>query len=239
MKPILNIFAQPVGAPLESFRPCQLSFKTEIGRTVQLLPIHPEQIDFQIIKSLWHSIQQEPDERCWTYLPYPPISGEQQLTDYFKNSFHFAGALHYAIQVGEQCVGWIGLLNIRPEHAVIEIGNVYFSQVMKQSTAATETIYVLLRACFAAGYRRVEWKCDDLNMPSKKAALRFGFEYEGLFRRHVIVKGRNRDTAWFAMLDQDWPRLSQAYAAWLKADNFDAQGQQKVHLNDFIQLYSA
>ncbi|WP_322853480.1 hypothetical protein [Acinetobacter sp. ANC 5054] len=144
MRPILNKFAQPVGVLLESFQACQLPFNVEKGHSVQLIPIYPEQIDPKMIQSLWQSIQQEPDARCWTYLPYPPILDEAELTTYFQNAFHFAGAFHYAIQVGEQFVGWVGLLNIRPTHAVIEIGNVYFSQAMKQSTAATETIYLFI-----------------------------------------------------------------------------------------------
>jgi RimJ/RimL family protein N-acetyltransferase len=126
-------------------------------------------------------------------------------------------------------------LNIQRAHGTAEIGNVYFSHQLKQSRAATETIYLLLRACFSAGYRRIEWKCDDLNEPSKRAALRFGFHYEGLFRQHYIVKGRSRNTAWFSMLDEEWPELDNPYQAWLNADNFDAAGRQKRRLQDFIQ----
>ena len=233
-----NQFGQEVGALLNFVEPCQFTIQPEVGRMVQLIPMLPNQLDDQLIGKLWQSVQQEPDARCWTYLPYEQIQNLQQLKDYFQNSFNFEGAIHYVIQINAEVVGWIALLNLRPKHTVVEIGNVYFSNVMKRSTAATETIYLLLAACFAAGYRRVEWKCDDLNMPSKKAALRFGFEYEGLFRQHVIVKGRNRDTAWFAMLDHQWNDIRQAYQAWLKPDNFDSVGQQKIHLKDFMQLYS-
>lgn len=234
-----NQWGQAVGVTLAQFVPCQFRCKTEEGQSVRLIPMLPDQLDDSLLQRLWQTVQLEPDERCWTYLPYSQIQSMQQLLDYFQQSFHFAGLMHYVIEVGDAIVGWVALLNVRPAHAVIEIGNVYFSSLMKQSTAATETIYLLLKACFAAGYRRVEWKCDDLNTPSKNAALRFGFQFEGLFRQHVIVKGRNRDTAWFAMLDQDWPMLSQAYAAWLDTNNFDEQGQQKVHLKEFMQLYYA
>lgn len=233
-----NQFGQEVGAALNFIEPCQLTIQPEVGRTVQLIPMLPNQLDNQLIKKLWQSVQKEPDASCWTYLPYEQMQNLQQLQDYFQNAFCFEGAIHYVIQINDEVVGWIALLNLRPHHAVVEIGNVYFSNVMKRSTAATETIYLLLAACFAAGYRRVEWKCDDLNMPSKKAALRFGFEYEGLFRQHVIVKGRNRDTAWFSMLDHQWNDILQAYQAWLKPDNFDGDGQQKIHLKDFMQLYA-
>lgn len=233
-----NQFGQEVGAALNFIEPCQLTIQPEVGRTVQLIPMLPNQLDNQLIKKLWQSVQKEPDASCWTYLPYEQLQNLQQLQDFFQNAFYFEGAIHYVIQINDEVVGWIALLNLRPHHAVVEIGNVYFSNVMKRSTAATETVYLLLAACFAAGYRRVEWKCDDLNMPSKKAALRFGFEYEGLFRQHVIVKGRNRDTAWFSMLDHQWNDILQAYQAWLKPDNFDGDGQQKIHLKDFMQLYA-
>ena len=120
---------------------------------------------------------------------------------------------------------------------VIEIGNIYFSHQMKQSVASTEVIYLLLNSCFEQGFRRVEWKCDDLNTPSKRAALRFGFQYEGTFRQDRIYKARNRNTAWFSMLDSEWPRVKAAYLAWLTIDNFDPAGQQKIKLAEFMQQY--
>ncbi len=152
-------------------------------------------------------------------------------------SFGFQNSIHYLIKANGQALGWAALLNIQPAHGVAEIGNLYFSHCMKQSKAATETIYLLLDACFQAGCRRVEWKCDDLNAPSKRAAQRFGFQYEGLFRQHYVVKGCSRNTAWFSILDEEWPELSQAFQAWLQAENFDPNGQQKVRLQDFRQLY--
>ena len=137
------------------------------------------------------------------------------------------------IEVDGEVQGWIALLNPRLGHAVIEIGNVYFSHKMKKSKAATEAIFLLLQQCFKHGFRRVEWKCDDANAPSKVAALRFGFQYEGLFRQDRIVKNRNRNTAWFSIIDEEWSDLEKTYQQSLSPENFDAQGFQKQRLSDF------
>ncbi|AOA59845.1 GNAT family N-acetyltransferase [Acinetobacter larvae] len=202
-----------------------------------LLPV--SQLADQHLTELWACIAQEPDQRCWTYLPYTGFAHQAELQQALTQQFYLAGAQHYVVVTAEGAVGWIALLNLRPEHAVVEIGNVYFSPRLKHSIAATATLYVLLAHCFAQGYRRVEWKCDELNAPSKAAALRFGFQYEGTFRQDRITKGRNRNTAWFSMLDHEWSSLALAYQAWLAADNFDPQGQQKGRLQDFKVLYAA
>jgi RimJ/RimL family protein N-acetyltransferase len=113
----------------------------------------------------------------------------------------------------------------------IEIGNIWMAPVLQRTREATEAIYLMMRHCFDdLGVRRLEWKCDALNAPSRKAAVRFGFEFEGLFRQHYIIKGRNRDTAWFAMIDQDWPKARAGFEAWLDEGNFDGEGRQKVGL---------
>ena len=122
-------------------------------------------------------------------------------------------------------------MRIVPEHGVIEIGNVYWGRGIARTRLATEALYLFARYVFdELGYRRFEWKCNDRNEPSKAAALRFGFEFEGVFRQHMIVKGESRDTAWFAMLDGDWPALKAEYERWLAPDNFDEAGNQKSRL---------
>lgn len=147
-----------------------------------------------------------------------------------KKNFGFTETKHFLIEVEGKILGWIALMNERSEHAVIEIGNVYFSHQMKRSVAATETIYLLLKACFEQGFRRVEWKCDDLNEPSRQAALRFGFQFEGVFRQDRISKGNNRNTAWYSILDEEWQTIQVAYENWLNPENFDAKVQQKKRL---------
>jgi RimJ/RimL family protein N-acetyltransferase len=122
------------------------------------------------------------------------------------------------------------LMRIDPVHGVIEIGNILWGPAIARSRMATEALFLFARHAFDLGYRRFEWKCNNLNEPSKRAALRFGFSAEGVFRQHMVVKGKNRDTAWFAMTDQDWPRIKAGYEAWLRPENFDGAGQQRSKL---------
>ena len=132
-----------------------------------------------------------------------------------------------------RCEGRQALMRIAPEHGVIEIGNVLWGPAMARSRVATEALFLHAHHVFETlGYRRFEWKCNALNAPSRRAAERFGFVYEGTFRQHMVQKGRSRDTTWFAMIDSEWPRLRAAYEAWLAPENFDARAQQKVKLED-------
>ena len=125
------------------------------------------------------------------------------------------------------------MMRIDQAHGVIEIGNIMWGPALQQTRMATEALYLFADHLFALGYRRFEWRCNDLNASSKRAAIRFGFQPEGLFRQHMVVKGANRDTAWFAMTDQDWKRLCPSYQAWLSPDNFDAYGRQVRKLEDY------
>jgi RimJ/RimL family protein N-acetyltransferase len=223
-----------VGVLVSSFDSIKPAFSSLEGRTVKLHLLSTHTLSPIQHQQIWQVVQSEPNATCWTYLPYSGFAQPEALMKVLDHNFNFVDAVHFAIETALGVVGWVGLLNIRPEHRVIEIGNVYFSHQMKRSTAATEVLYLLLKHCFAQGYRRVEWKCDDLNAPSKKAALRFGFQYEGTFRQDRIVKGRNRDTAWFSIIDTEWPNVQLAYEAWLADTNFDAQGQQKVSLVELM-----
>lgn len=127
------------------------------------------------------------------------------------------------------------LMRITPEHGVIEIGNILWGPRMARSRIATEALFLFARHAFRdLGYRRFEWKCDALNEPSRRAALRFGFSFEGVFSQHMVVKGRNRDTAWFAIIDRDWPRLEAGMERWLDPGNFDAEGRQRRRLSDLL-----
>jgi RimJ/RimL family protein N-acetyltransferase len=131
-----------------------------------------------------------------------------------------------------RATGIASYMRIEPAHRVIEIGGIVLSPALQRKPGATEAMYLMARHVFEdLGYRRYEWKCDALNAPSRRAALRLGFTFEGIFRSHMIIKGRNRDTAWFAMLDSDWPARKAAFEAWLAPDNFDANGEQKQSLS--------
>lgn len=133
----------------------------------------------------------------------------------------------------DAAVGWLSLMRIDPRHRVIEVGSILYTPAMQRTPLATEAQYLLARYVFdTLGNRRYEWKCNALNAPSRRAAERFGFTYEGTFRQHMIVKGRNRDTAWYSMLDTEWPRCKAAFERWLAPENFDAEGRQRVSLAD-------
>lgn len=237
LKTQLNEFDQSIGIAVLPHLRSEYQAQALNSAHVRLNHLTAATLQQQDIEQLWACVAAEPDLSCWTYLPYTGFSEQVQLAQKLKDNFNFAGSTHYLIEVNQRLVGWVALLNPRPDHRAIEIGNVYFSAQMKQSTASTACIYLLLKSCFDQGFRRVEWKCDALNQPSYRAALRYGFEYEGTFRQDRIAKGRNRNTAWFSILDEEWPQLQQAYAAWLASDNFDDQGQQKIRLNDFVALY--
>jgi RimJ/RimL family protein N-acetyltransferase len=145
--------------------------------------------------------------------------------------------LHFAVidKASGMVAGRQALMRVDPTHGCIEIGSIYWGPPIARTPAATEAQYLFMRYAFAElGYRRYEWKCNDRNEPSKRAALRFGFTYEGLFRQHMVVKGENRDTAWFAIIDKDWPALERGYEAWLDPRNFDAEGRQKHRLADLL-----
>ncbi len=234
----MNEFGQKVGLKVVPSGAVQFKPETLAGVSVTL-----RLIDSAIFKNmpysyLWQVVETEPDKSCWTYLPYSGFDFSIQLETALKNNFNFPKSVHYLIEVDHKVLGWIALLNPRSEQRAIKVGNVYFSHQMKRSRASTETLHLLLQACFDQGFRRVEWKCDNLNEPSKRAAERFGFQFEGVFRQDRMSKGRNRNTAWFSILDEEWPALQKAYLDWLKPENFDADGQQKITLSDFIKLYS-
>ena len=230
-----NEFGQMVGWPVEQHLVPQIATQTLQGQRLSLIPFSLTSLSQMKQDQLWYNIQTEPDGRCWTYLPYSGFDSAQDLQTQLTQNFGFVETLHYFIETQQGIAGWVALLNLRATQGVVEIGNVYFSHVLRQSTASTEAIFLLLQACFKQGFRRVEWKCDDLNVPSKRAALRFGFQYEGTFRQDRIAKGRNRNTAWFSIIDEEWPELEQAYIAWLHPNNFEHDGQQRNRLQNFIQ----
>lgn len=229
-----NEYGQFIGVPVSHPLPTHFLADTFYGKYATLHVLSSATMSADQLKQVWQCVNGEVDRSCWTYLPYSGFENAAELQTALENNFKFKNSIHYLVEANHAIVGWVGLLNQRSADHVIEIGNVYFSHQLKQSTASTEVIYLLLKACFEQGFRRVEWKCDDLNLPSKRAALRFGFHYEGTFRQDRITKGRNRNTAWFSILDQEWPELEKAYRAWLRVDNFDQNGQQKMRLRDVL-----
>jgi RimJ/RimL family protein N-acetyltransferase len=175
-----------------------------------------------------------PHPELWDYMPQGPFTGEADLRAWAEAVAPGADPWFVAIldRHTGRAVGHASYLRITPAAGSIEVGYIAFSPALQRTPAATEAMFLMADWVFGAGYRRYEWKCDALNLPSRRAAIRFGFSYEGIFRQATIVKGRNRDTAWFAMIDKDWSALRGAYKTWLDPANFDAQGQQRQRLSD-------
>lgn len=178
--------------------------------------------------ALFAAYAQAPDGRDWTYMSTGPFATQQDYATWATVAAQSATQHHYAIidRVTQLPVGTMALLRIVPEHGCLEVGAVMLAPAGQRTRVATEAQYVLMRYVFELGYRRYEWKCDSLNAASIRAACRLGFTYEGTFRQAMVYKQRSRDTAWFAIIDQDWPMLQQAFEQWLVPENFDAQGNQ-------------
>jgi len=163
----------------------------------------------------------------WTYLPSGPFPTQSDYFDYMQKASLKTDPLHHAIIVDGKPVGSAALMRIDPDNGVIEIGHISYSPLLQRTRAGTEAMYLLMRRAFdELGYRRYEWKCDSLNAPSRKAAERYGFKYEGTFRQAVVYKGRSRDTAWFSIIDREWPDVRKAFEQWLSPENFDSAGNQ-------------
>ncbi len=174
----------------------------------------------------------------WTYLPDGPFESVAELETHLTSTAASRDPLFYALAPlpDERPLGIASYLRITPEHGVIEIGYIWFGVPMQRTAAATEAIYLLARHAFdELGYRRLEWKCNALNAPSRRAAERFGFTFEGVFRNHMVVKGRNRDTAWYAITDDEWPAIRAGFEAWLSPENFDSGGAQRRKLGELMK----
>jgi len=205
------------------------------GRWVRLEPLEAERHGPSLY-ALGHG--GEAARRSWDYLPYGPFATEAEHAAWLRR--HAAGDDPLVFAVVEpasgRAVGIATLMSIVPDQATIEIGHLWFSPALQRTPAATEALVLLLRyALDELGYRRMEWKCDAANAASRRAAVRLGYRFEGVFFNHRVVKGGNRDTAWFSILDEEWPRLRDAYAAWLAPENFGADGAQRTRLSDLTR----
>jgi RimJ/RimL family protein N-acetyltransferase len=216
---------RPVGTKVDETparRPEPVVLKGRFGRVEKLEGRHGA--------ALWPLLKD--DNATWAYLGYGPFADEAAFAAWFAERPKLADPYSYTIVAPDgRALGIATLMEIRPAARVIEVGNIVYSPALQRTPLATEAQYLLARYVFETlGNRRYEWKCNALNSPSRRAAERFGFTFEGLFRQHQIVKGRNRDTAWFSMLDSEWPARKTAFERWLASDNFDAAGRQKLSL---------
>jgi RimJ/RimL family protein N-acetyltransferase len=177
----------------------------------------------------------------WDYMPYGPFASALAYQAWAREREAGEDPRFFVLRDGEngQCGGIASYLRITPEAGSIEVGHICIAPRMQRGAAVTEAMFLMLDWAFAAGYRRYEWKCNALNMASRRAAQRLGFSYEGVFRKHMLVKGRNRDTAWFSVIDSEWPALKAAFQAWLDPVNFDASGRQRARLSDLTQAVRA
>ncbi|MDB5382663.1 MAG: N-acetyltransferase [Rhodospirillales bacterium] len=196
------------------------------GGAVTLEPLHARHVP-----ELWRAAQSA--DESFAYMGYGPFATEAALSGFVADFAAQHDPLAWAVRphISGAAEGWITLMEIQPKNAAIEIGNIWFGPRMQRSRAATEAMYLLMRhAMDDLGYRRLVWKCNALNAPSRRAATRLGFVFEGELRAHMVIKGRRRDTAFFAMLDGEWPARRDAVAAWLEASNWDQDGRPKTSL---------
>jgi RimJ/RimL family protein N-acetyltransferase len=197
-----------------------------IGTTVRLEPLDPERHAVPLFAA---SHDGGAAEQIFRYLPYGPFLNFDDFRSWLAE--RAASSDPYFVSIVDPGSGtpqgMASFMRMAPEHGVIEIGHIWFSPALQRTRMATEAIYLMARHSFDdLGYRRLEWKCDALNEPSRRAADRFGFTFEGVFRQHMVIKGRNRDSAWFSILDGEWPLVRAAFEAWLAPENFDADGRQ-------------
>jgi RimJ/RimL family protein N-acetyltransferase len=198
------------------------------GRTCFLEPLEAE----AHASGLYAAYTQDQGGENWTYLPYGPFASFEDCLAWLRSVSSREDPQFYVIkrrQHGDP-LGLASYLRMDPKNGSMEVGHIHFSESLKHSVAATEAMYLMMKRAFEAGYRRYEWKCDVLNAASCAAAQRLGFSFEGVFRNATVYKERNRDTAWFAAIDSDWPHLNEAFSTWLAPDNFDRDGRQKVAL---------
>jgi RimJ/RimL family protein N-acetyltransferase len=225
-----NEFQQPIGDPVPGWQPRERPARIVIdGKHCRLEPLDVD----RHAADLFEAYGQASDGSDWTYLFIGPFGDFDTFRDYLTKAAASPDPLHYTVVdlASGKAVGTLALMRIEPVHGVIEVGSVTFSPLLKQTRISTEAQYLLMRYVFEdLGYRRYEWKCDSLNAPSRKTALRLGFEFEGIFRQAIVYKGRNRDTAWYAIIDHDWPRIRSAFERWLADANFDEDGRQRASL---------
>ncbi|HEX8065422.1 MAG TPA: GNAT family protein [Thermoleophilaceae bacterium] len=220
----------PLGEPLDWSPVDRPGRATLRGSHVMLRPVDPK-ADAAPLFAVSHPPDGDP--AIWTYLPDGPYRDAEHLRGMLAWAADSDDPLFHTVVglPGERPLGMAAYLRIEPRHGTIEVGHIWFGAPLQRTTAATEAIYLLARHAFDdLGYRRLEWKCNALNAASRRAAERFGFAFEGVFRSHMVVKGRNRDTAWYAIVDRDWPPVRAAFEAWLAPGNFDADGRQRRSL---------
>ncbi len=227
----INENGQPIGAPVDNWSERPLPpFTTLEGFFSRLEVLDSE----KHARDLFEANSLDTRGKIWGYLPYGPYQSFDTYSDWVKTVAGKPDPMFYAIidKVSNKALGVASYMRVNPLAGSIEVGHINYSPALQKSIIATEAMYLMMRRTFSElGYRRYEWKCNDLNEGSKSAAERLGFTYEGTFRQSAVVKGRNRGTAWFSMLDSEWPAIDDAFKSWLSPTNFDENGEQKASLS--------
>ncbi len=217
---------QPLGAPLVGWTPPPLPPRTSLaGRWCALEPLAPD----RHAADLWAAMADA--DALWTYMFDGPFADAAGLRERLGSTAANEGMVSFAILADGSARGLASYMRIEPAMGCVEIGGICFAPSLQRTRAGTEALILMMRTAFALGYRRIEWKCNALNAPSRRLAQRLGLSFEGVFRSHMVVKGRNRDTAWYAATRDDWPALDAAFARWLDSANFDAAGRQRLSLS--------
>lgn len=227
----VNEYGQPVGPDLGDWQKPEVPEKRYLtsGR------VSLEPLDSARHGQALFDIFEAGTDAMWTYLPFGPFHDPVQVADTIDALVSLPDWRPYAVVVEEVVLGLCAFLRINPRDGVIEIGSIAFSPALQRTRAATEALHLMIKTAFGLGYRRCEWKCDHLNARSRAAAERLGFRYEGTFRKATHYKGRSRDTAWFAITDDEWTVLEDEIRAWLAEENFDSDGQQRHTLRALRQ----
>lgn len=229
-----NDIGQPIGYALPDWQGALPPPETKmVGRYCRVEPLIPAEHG----ADLFQAFSEDSQGRLWTYMASGPFTSEAQFTDWLKSVSGQQDPMFHAIvdNTTSKALGLCAFMRIKPAAGVIEVGSITFAPALQQTTMATEAMFLMMSRVFdELGYRRYEWKCDALNEASRKAAKRLGFKYEGTFAQALVYKGRNRDTAWFAILDKQWPRLKRAYLQWLEPANFSPDGIQKQALSRLL-----
>jgi RimJ/RimL family protein N-acetyltransferase len=229
--PRLNAFGQPIGPELTGWTPPPLPPREAIeGRYCRIEPLDPECHG----ADLFTAFTADPEGRNWTYRFEEPFEDQAALQRWLAEIAAQPDPMFFAYidRTSGKAVGNGAFMRIDANVGSIEVGSIMFSPLMQRTRVATEAMYLKMKCVFELGYRRYEWKCDALNAPSRRAAQRLGFSYEGIFRQATLYKDRSRDTAWYACIDSEWPQLRNAFETWLDPANFDDDGRQKRSLSD-------
>ena len=235
----LNDYGQPIGNPVSEWSRRQPPTHAAIdGRFCRLEPINAARHG----NALFAANATAPDERAWTYLFTEPFTHREDFRLYLEKMETSSDPLFFAVvdNKTQRAVGYLSLMRIDHVHGVMEVGNINYSPLLQRTPGGTEALYLLMDLAFSTlGYRRLEWKCDSLNAPSRNAALRYGFTFEGTFRQAVIYKARSRDTAWFSIIDSEWPIIKHALERWLSPDNFEPDGSRRRSLTDIRRSFAS